>query len=60
MMTGRLPIRVGIAGASWTGGVFNSAAVGGLPDNETTIAEALREGEAFVVPDDRLKILSFD
>ena len=30
MMTGRLPIRVGIAGASWTGGVFNSAAVGGL------------------------------
>ena len=27
-MTGRLPIRVGIAGAEWYGGVFNSDAVG--------------------------------
>ena len=60
MMTGRLPIRVGIAGASWTGGVFNSAAVGGLPENETTIAESLREGQAFIFPDDRKKLLSFD
>ena len=42
MMTGRLPIRLGLAGARWTGGVLNSDAVGGLPENETTIAEALR------------------
>ena len=42
MMTGRLPIRSGTAGNWWIGGVFNSNAVGGLPHNETTIAEALR------------------
>ena len=42
MMTGRLPIRTGCAGASWTGGVFNSDAVGGLPTNETTMADVLR------------------
>ena len=41
MMTGRLPIRLGLAGAKWTGGVFNSDAVGGLPANGTTVAEAL-------------------
>lgn len=41
MMTGRIPPRVGIAGAAWTGGVFNSDAVGGLPANETTVAELL-------------------
>ena len=43
MMTGRLPIRLGLAGASWTGGVFNADAVGGLPKNETTIAAALAQ-----------------
>jgi len=42
MMTGRLPIRTGTAGAAWTGGVFNADAVGGLPTNETTIAKALK------------------
>ncbi len=42
MMTGRLPIRMGLAGAAWTGGVFNADAVGGLPKNETTIAAALK------------------
>ena len=42
MMTGRLPIRLGLAGDKWTGGVFNSDAIGGLPLNETTIAETLR------------------
>lgn len=42
MMTGRLPIRLGIAGAKWTGGVFTDTAVGGLPTNETTMAEALK------------------
>ena len=42
MMTGRLPIRLGLAGASWTGGVFNADAIGGLPKNETTIAAALK------------------
>merc|ERR1719291_1404248 len=31
MLTGRLPIRSGCAGARWTGGVFMDDAVGGLP-----------------------------
>ena len=44
MLTGRLPIRSGTAGAGWTGGVFGSSAVGGLPENETTFAEALKNG----------------
>jgi arylsulfatase A len=43
MMTGRLPIRLGMAGAGVYGGVLNADAVGGLPSNETTIAEALRD-----------------
>jgi arylsulfatase A len=43
MLTGRIPIRSGCAGASWTGGVFNSDAAGGLPTNETTIADELRK-----------------
>jgi len=42
MMTGRIPIRVGIAGATWTGGVLNNLALGGLPQNETTMPEALK------------------
>ena len=37
MMTGRLPIRSGVVP-----GVFFDNAVGGLPLNETTLAEALR------------------
>ena len=37
MVTGRLPIRSGCAPA-----VFYAATSGGLPDNETTIAEALK------------------
>ena len=41
MMTGRLPIRSGTAGNAWTGGVFMSSAVGGLPHNETTLPEVL-------------------
>ena len=42
MMTGRLSVRGGIGyrGAA-TNGVFTSEAVGGIPDNETTFAEAL-------------------
>lgn len=43
MLTGRLPIRSGIAGARWTGGVFSSIAKGGLPENETTFASLLSE-----------------
>ena len=43
LMTGRLPIRMGCVGTDWKGGVFPADAVGGLPDNETTIAEALRD-----------------
>ena len=42
LLTGRIPPRIGLAGASWIGGVFKADAVGGLPHNETTIAEALR------------------
>ena len=38
MMTGRLPIRTGCAT-----GVFTAEAVGGLPQNETTMATALRK-----------------
>ena len=37
LLTGRLPIRAGIGP-----GVFNAEANGGLPLNETTIAEALK------------------
>ena len=39
-MTGRLPVRMGIGTA---GDVFTSEAEGGIPANETTIAEALKE-----------------
>eukprot|EP01052_Picozoa_sp_SAG31_P027978 SAG31_NODE_2664_length_5277_cov_461.678943_2_plen_174_part_00 len=38
MLTGRLPIRSGCEQ-----GVFNAEAVGGLPANETTMAEAVKE-----------------
>lgn len=54
MMTGRLPVRLGIgippcdyaphaypAGERMCNGVFSAEAVGGLPLNETTTAEAL-------------------
>ena len=41
MMTGRLPIRLGLAGSGPLGGVFRSDAVGCLPANETTVADAL-------------------
>ena len=53
MMTGRLSVRVGIGlppcdyapsaypGGGMCNGVFTAAAVGGLPHNETTTAEAL-------------------
>jgi arylsulfatase A len=37
LLTGRLPIRAGIGP-----GVFNAEAAGGLPLNETTMAEALK------------------
>ena len=43
MMTGRLPGRSGCMGKDWLGGVFGSTAVGGLPLNETTMAELVRE-----------------
>lgn len=42
MMTGRLPIRSGTAGAYWIGGVFRADAKGGIPANETTVAELVR------------------
>lgn len=43
MMTGRLPIRYGLAGAANGGqNVFACGATYGIPENETTIAEALR------------------
>jgi arylsulfatase A-like enzyme len=43
MMTGRLPIRNGCAGGSWTGGVFNADSIGGLPLNETTMPDLLKK-----------------
>eukprot|EP00756_Hemistasia_phaeocysticola_P050934 Hpha_TRINITY_DN26113_c0_g1::TRINITY_DN26113_c0_g1_i1::g.155323::m.155323/K01134/ARSA; arylsulfatase A len=39
MMTGRIPTRSGCVGTSWLGGVFGNEAVGGLPLNETTMAD---------------------
>ena len=42
MLTGRLPVRSGMAGP-WTGGVLSADAVGGLPDNETTFAQILKK-----------------
>ena len=42
MLTGRLPVRSGMAG-TWTGGVLSADAVGGLPDNETTFAQILKK-----------------
>ena len=42
MLTGRIPVRWGGAGAAWTGGVFTNSAVGGLPANETTMPELLK------------------
>ena len=41
MLTGRLPVRSGMAGP-WYGGVLGSDAIGGLPHNETTFAESLQ------------------
>ena len=42
MMTGRLSVRGGIGfRGQGTNGVFTSEAVGGIPSNETTIAQAL-------------------
>ena len=43
MLTGRIPVRSGCTGASWQGGVFNSDAAGGLPTNETTLANELKK-----------------
>ena len=42
MLTGRLPIRSGLAGATSQGGVLSTSSVGGLPPSELTFAEALR------------------
>jgi len=43
MLTGRLPVRWGGAGGNWKGTTFGAGAVGGLPLEEETVAEALRE-----------------
>ncbi len=48
MMTGRLSVRGGIgwrggSGPTLSNGVFTSEAAGGIPHNETTIAEVLQE-----------------
>ncbi|ETO36792.1 arylsulfatase [Reticulomyxa filosa] len=41
LLTGRLPPRTGCAGP-WVGGVFPSAAIGGLPHYEITFAQQLK------------------
>jgi len=43
LLTGRYPVRSGLAGPDWLGGVLTSSSPGGLPDNETTLATLLRE-----------------
>ena len=43
LLTGRLPVRSGMAGARWTGGVLLPDAAGALPRDEVTLAEALRD-----------------
>lgn len=43
MMTGRLPVRLGLVGVDEFGGVLTATSVGGLPSNETTIAESLSD-----------------
>jgi hypothetical protein len=44
LSTGRLSIRMGLAGTTSSGGVLKAAAVGGLPSNERTFATLLRDG----------------
>ena len=43
LLTGRLPVRSGCAGRWPTGGVFHQKSLGGLPAEEVTIGEALRD-----------------
>ncbi|XP_065827470.1 arylsulfatase-like [Oscarella lobularis] len=45
LMTGRLSVRTGMSRCAPTGGdgVFEPTSIGGLPDNETTIAELLKK-----------------
>lgn len=43
LLTGRLPIRSGMAGSDSSGNVLYPRSTGGLPASEITIAEALRE-----------------
>jgi len=43
LLTGRLPIRSGMAGSENSGNVLYPGSTGGLPQNEITIAETLKE-----------------
>lgn len=43
LLTGRLPIRSGMAGSENSGNVLYPRSTGGLPQSEITIAEALKE-----------------
>ncbi len=43
LLTGRLPIRSGMAGSETSGNVLYPRSKGGLPQNEITIAEALKD-----------------
>jgi arylsulfatase A-like enzyme len=46
LLTGRYASRFGMA-CGWTGGVLNAEQQGGLPANETTLAELLRDGGGY-------------
>jgi arylsulfatase A-like enzyme len=45
LLTGRLSVRTGMSRCAPTGGdgVFNPPSIGGIPNNETTVAEMLKQ-----------------
>lgn len=43
LLTGRLPVRIGLAAKNFHRRVFGPISIGGLPHSELTLAEALKE-----------------